>query len=263
MGRLDIYLEQARLVALEAGRYLLDGLSAKKKIDYKGQVDLVTAYDRKSEEIIYEKLSRAFPDHSFLAEEELSKDTDSDYCWIVDPLDGTTNFAHGLPIFCVSIALILKREIIAGVVYDPNREEMFSATKGKGVYLNNEPVRVSETQELDKSLLATGFPYDVRVSPNNNLSHFSNFAVRAQAIRRCGSAALDLCYVACGRFDGFWEMKLKPWDLAAGALMVREAGGKITDLCGQEFEISSPDIVASNGLIHHSMLEIIRLGLVK
>jgi myo-inositol-1(or 4)-monophosphatase len=263
MERLDTYLEQARLAAFEAGQYLLNGLSAKKKIDYKGQVDLVTAYDRKSEEIIYEKLSRSFPEHSFLAEEELSKNTDSDYCWIVDPLDGTTNFAHGLPIFSVSIALLLKKEIIVGVVYDPTRDEMFTVAKGMGVCLNGEPVRVSETQELDKSLLATGFPYDVRVSSSNNLSHFSNFAVRAQAVRRCGSAALDLCYVACGRFDGFWEMKLKPWDLAAGALMVREAGGEITDLYGQEFKISCPDIVASNGLIHQSMLEVIRLGLVK
>lgn len=256
-------MEVARVTAVKAGNYLLEGLNQKKKVDFKGQVDLVTVYDRQSEEMIYEELSRAFPDHSFLAEEAISKDNESDYCWVIDPLDGTTNFAHGLPIFCVSIALSFRNEVVVGVVYDPTRKEMFVASKAGGAYLNDHPIRVSETAELDKSLLATGFPYDVRTSPNNNLNHFSHFAVRAQAVRRCGSAALDLCYVACGRFDGFWEMKLKPWDLAAGALIVKEAGGRTTDFYGREFDLSSPDIVASNGLIHQSMLEIIRLGLVK
>lgn len=263
MEELKDYLEVARLTALKAGNYLLEGLSKEKKIDFKGQVDLVTTYDRRSEEIIYEELSRAFPGHSFLAEEEINKDNQSDYCWVVDPLDGTTNFAHGLPIFCVSIALTYKGEVVVGVVYDPTRKEMFSAIKAGGAYLNDQLIRVSQTEELDKSLLATGFPYDVRTSPDNNLNHFSHFAVRAQAIRRCGSAALDLCYVACGRFDGFWEMKLKPWDLAAGSLIVKEAGGQTTDFYGREFELSSPDIVASNGLIHQAMLEIIRSGLLK
>ncbi len=258
-----IFLPEAREAALEAGRYLLQGLSQKKEVDFKGQVDLVTDFDRRSEEMIFRRLSRAFPDHSFLAEEEIRHDRASDYCWLVDPLDGTTNYAHGLPVFCVSIALSLKKEVVLGVVYDPAREEMFTAVRGQGAYLNGQPVRVSGTAELGRSLLATGFPYDVRSSNDNNLDHFSNFAVRAQAIRRLGSAALDLCYVACGRFDGYWEKKLKPWDLAAGSLLVEEAGGLVSDLAGGDFNVFSPHILASNGHIHQSMLEILSLGFVK
>lgn len=263
MNKPELFLAAAREAALEAGHYLLKGLDQKKEVDYKGQVDLVTAYDRRSEEFIYEKLGRNFPEHSFLAEEAINQKKQSDYCWLVDPLDGTTNYAHGLPVFCVSIALLWREEIIIGVVYDPCRQEMFTAVRGQGAYLNDRPIRVSDTADLGRSLLATGFPYDVRTSPDNNLSHFANFAVRAQAIRRLGSAALDLCYVACGRFDGYWELKLKPWDLAAGVLIVREAGGLVSDLQGREFAISSPHLVASNGLIHQAMLEIIALGLVK
>lgn len=258
-----IFLTEAREAALEAGRYLLQGLSQKKEVDFKGQVDLVTSFDRRSEEMIFRRLSRAFPDHSFLAEEEIRQDRASAYCWLVDPLDGTTNYAHGLPVFCVSIALSLKKEVVLGVVYDPAREEMFTAVRGQGAYLNGQPVRVSGTAELGRSLLATGFPYDVRSSNDNNLDHFSNFAVRAQAIRRLGSAALDLCYVACGRFDGYWEKKLKPWDLAAGSLLVEEAGGRVSDLEGGDFNVFSPHILASNGHIHQSMLEILSLGFVK
>ncbi|MDI6697411.1 MAG: inositol monophosphatase family protein [Candidatus Saccharicenans sp.] len=258
-----IYLPEAREAAQEAGRYLLQGLGQKKEVDFKGQVDLVTSFDRRSEEMIFRRLSQAFPDHSFLAEEEIRRDRASDYCWLVDPLDGTTNYAHGLPVFCVSIALSFKKEVVLGVVYDPAREEIFTAVRGQGAYLNGQPVRVSETAELGRSLLATGFPYDVRSSNDNNLDHFSNFAVRAQAIRRLGSAALDLCYVACGRFDGYWEKKLKPWDLAAGSLLVEEAGGRVSNLEGGDFNVFSPHIVASNGHIHQSMLEILSLGLVK
>lgn len=263
MDRPEIFLPAARQAALEAGRYLLEGLSQTKRVTYKGQVDLVTGFDRRSEEIIYDRLGRAFPGHSFLAEEEIKRDRDSDYCWLVDPLDGTTNYAHGLPVFCVSIALAFRNEIILGVVYDPNREELYTATRGHGSYLNGKPIRVSRTRKLDRSLLATGFPYDVRTSQDNNLDHFANFAVRAQAIRRLGSAALDLCYVACGRFDGYWEKKLKPWDLAAGALLVEEAGGRVSDLAGKKFRLPGPHIVASNGYIHRPMLEILGLGCVK
>lgn len=257
------YLEVARRAALKAGHYLLRGLNQKKKVDFKGQVDLVTPFDLKSEEIIFEVINEAFPDHNFLAEEAISRHSQSDYCWVVDPLDGTTNYAHSLPVFCVSIALTFKNQIITGLVYDPVRKEMFTASQGQGAYLNGRPVGVSKTPEIDKSLLATGFPYDIRSSPDNNLNHFSNFALRAQAVRRCGSAALDLCYVACGRFDGYWEMKLKPWDLAAGALMVKEAGGRVTDFRGRDFEISTREAVASNSQIHQAMLEIIQLGLEK
>lgn len=263
MDRPEIFLPAARQAALEAGRFLLKGLSQTKKVTYKGQVDLVTRFDRRSEEIIYDRLSRAFPGHSFLAEEEIRHDRDSDYCWLVDPLDGTTNYAHGLPVFCVSIALAFRNEIILGLVYDPNRKELYTATRGHGAFLNGKPIRVSRTRKLDRSLLATGFPYDVRTSQDNNLDHFANFAVRAQAIRRLGSAALDLCYVACGRFDGYWEKKLKPWDLAAGALLVEEAGGRVSDLAGKKFRLPGPHIVASNGYIHRPMLEILSLGCVK
>ncbi|HRD01887.1 MAG TPA: inositol monophosphatase family protein [Candidatus Saccharicenans sp.] len=262
-GDCACYLKAAVKAARQAGDFLLAGLHQAKKVDFKGEIDLVTAFDRKSEEMIFNELSSLFPDHNFLAEENIRRDNHSDFSWIVDPLDGTTNFAHGLPIFCVSIALTCREEVIAGVVYDPNRREMFTAIKGEGAYLNDRPVRVSLTTELDKSLLATGFPYDVRTSPDNNLNYFSHFALSAQAIRRCGSAALDLCYTAGGRFDGFWEIKLKPWDLAAGSLFVREAGGKTTDLFGREFNLNSPDIVASNGLIHQAMLEIIRISQIK
>ncbi len=250
----------ATKAARQAGDFLLSGLAQAKKVDFKGEVDLVTTFDRQSEEMIFRELSAQFPAHNFLAEENIRQDNHSDFSWIVDPLDGTTNFAHGLPIFCVSIALAFKGEVVVGVVYDPTRAELFSAIKGGGAALNGRQLGVSLTEELDKSLLATGFPYDVRTSPDNNLNYFSHFALRAQAIRRCGSAALDLCYTACGRFDGFWEIKLKPWDLAAGSLLVKEAGGLTTDLEGREFDLASPDIVASNGLIHQAMLEVIRLS---
>ncbi|MDD8031774.1 MAG: inositol monophosphatase family protein [Acidobacteriota bacterium] len=263
MPKRDKYLEVAEQAAIKAGHYLLKGLAEKKKINFKGQVDLVTPFDLKSEEIIFETINRIFPEHDFLAEEAINKNHQSDYCWVVDPLDGTTNFAHGLPFFCISIALIFKSEIIRGVVYDPTRKELFTASQGLGAYLNGQEVRVSQTSELGNSLLATGFPYDIRTSPDNNLNHFSNFALRAQAVRRCGSAALDLCYVACGRFDGYWEMKLKPWDLAAGVLIVKEAGGRVTDFRGQAFEISTGEAVASNDRIHQAMLGILRLGLGK
>jgi len=259
----ECILPAAAKAARQAGDFLLNGLPQAKKVDFKGEVDLVTTFDRQSEEMIFNELSAQFPTYNFLAEENIRQDNHSDFSWIVDPLDGTTNFAHGLPIFCVSIALAFKGAVVAGVVYDPTRAELFSATKDGGAFLNGRRLRVSATGELDKSLLATGFPYDVRTSPDNNLNYFSHFALRAQAIRRCGSAALDLCYTACGRFDGFWEIKLKPWDLAAGSLLVKEAGGLITDLEGREFDLESPDIVASNGLIHQSMLEVIRLSRVK
>lgn len=261
MGNNDIYtryLKAAAKIARQAGDFLLTGLNQAKKVDFKGEVDLVTAFDRQSEEMIFNELNELFPGLNFLAEESIRKDNHSDFGWIVDPLDGTTNFSHGLPVFCVSIALAFKGEVVAGVVYDPNRAELFSAIKGGGAFLNDRPARVSSTGELDKSLLATGFPYDVRTSPDNNLNYFSRFALKAQAIRRCGSAALDLCYTAYGRFDGFWEIKLKPWDLAAGSLLVKEAGGLTTDLSGREFSLKSPHIVASNGLIHPAMLEIIK-----
>ncbi|MCX7974183.1 MAG: inositol monophosphatase, partial [Candidatus Aminicenantes bacterium] len=228
---------------------------------YKGVVNLVTDADRRSQEMIMTRLTRAFPEHGFLAEEDGHHFSGkSDYRWLIDPLDGTTNFAHSFPIFCISIALERAGEVLIGVVYDPMRQELFRAIKGQGAWLNKRRIRVSRTNSLNRSLLATGFPYDLRESPINNLVHFENFLFRAQAIRRCGAAALDLAYVACGRFDGFWELKLNPWDIAAGSLLVTEAGGQVSDFRGQKFNLTSGEIVASNGLIHSSMIKVIALA---
>jgi myo-inositol-1(or 4)-monophosphatase len=246
-------------VVREAGAYLRANLGRGSETSYKGAVDLVTPFDVGSQEILVGRLAAAFPTHGFLAEEDLARTGSSDCRWIIDPLDGTTNYAHAFPVFSVSAALECGGRPVLGWVYDPMREEMFRAEAGRGASLNGAAIRVSEVADLGKGLLATGFPYDLRTSPVNNLSHWDRFIVRAQAIRRCGSAALDLAYVACGRFDGFWELKLKPWDMAAGALLVAEAGGRVTDLGGGPFGLDSPGIVASNGLIQDAMLEVLGL----
>jgi myo-inositol-1(or 4)-monophosphatase len=247
-------------VVREAGRYLKNNLGRRVEASYKGAVDLVTPFDLGAQEIVVGRLSGAFPSHGFLAEEGLARPGTSDCRWIIDPLDGTTNFAHGLPIFSVSAALECAGRLTLGLVYDPMRDELFRAEAGRGATLNGVPVRVSAVSELGRSLLATGFPYDVRSSIVNNLDHWGRFIVRAQAIRRCGSAALDLCYVACGRFDGFWELKLKPWDVAAGALMVGEAGGRISDFEGGPFTLDAPGVVATNGRIHEPIIEVLNIG---
>ena len=254
------YFKCAREAAVEAGQMLKKNIRVSREISFKGAVDLVTNFDMQAQEIIYRHLSRAYPDHSFLGEEGLSQKGDADFCWIFDPLDGTTNYAHAFPVFCVSLALEHKGKIILGLVYDPRREEMFWALDNRGAYLNGRSIQVSSVNDLDRSLLATGFPYDLRVSPINNVEHFCNFIVKAQAVRRCGSAALDLCYVACGRFDGFWELKLKPWDVAAGILIIKEAGGRVSDFEGGECDFRHPEILASNGLIHQSMIDVIRMS---
>jgi len=243
----------------EAGLYLRRNLGAQIEPSFKGAVDLVTPFDLEAQEILVGRLEAAFPGHGFLAEEGLSKPGDSDYRWIIDPLDGTTNYSHAFPVFSVSAALERAGRVVLGLVFDPTREEMFRAEAGRGASLNGAAIRVSGIAELGKSLLATGFPYDIRTSPDNNLGYWKRFIVRAQAIRRCGSAALDLAYVACGRFDGFWEIKLKPWDVAAGALIVAEAGGRVTDLAGGQHSLQAPGILATNGLVHPAMLEVLRL----
>lgn len=253
--------EKIRSVALDAakraGDLLMEGLGRTNLVEFKGEIDLVTEMDRKAEEVIVETISSAFPDHSILAEEREEVERPSTYRWIVDPLDGTTNYAHGYPVFCVSIALECNGEVLLGVVYNPVLKETFLAEKGHGATLNGIPIHVSNTERLERSLLATGFPYDIRRTEDNNLNHFCNFALRAQAIRRAGSAALDLCYVACGRFDGYWELRLKPWDVAAGSLMVREAGGRVTTFDGGPFDIYSDNILASNGRIHEEMVRVL------
>jgi myo-inositol-1(or 4)-monophosphatase len=216
--------------------------------------------DHRSEAAIISILTSEFPDCGILAEESDEKAGSGSARWILDPLDGTTNYAHGYPFFCISLAFEYAGEIVWGIVYDPLREEVFSGELGKGAALNGKPITVSSTDILNTSFLSTGFPYDVRESKNNNLAHFNNFATAAQAIRRDGSAALDLCYVAMGRFDGFWELKLRPWDTAAGSLIVTEAGGRVTDFKGNIFCITSSEILATNGRIHEEMVHVLSQG---
>jgi myo-inositol-1(or 4)-monophosphatase len=246
-------------VARDAGRLLRDRVGTRIDIEHKGSINIVTDVDLASERLIREAISTYYPRHEVLGEEGGLSESGSEYRWIVDPLDGTTNYAHGYPIFCVSIALECKGEIVLGVVYDPMRDELFAAERGGGAALNNRPIRVSKTAELMQGLLSTGFPYDIKTSKLTNLDHWANFAMNAQALRRDGAAALDLCYVACGRFDGFWELNLSPWDTAAGALIVTEAGGRVTNFSGGPFSNYKPEVVASNGLVHGSMLEVLKL----
>lgn len=244
-------------VAKDAGRLLRDRVGTRIDIDHKGSINIVTDVDLASERLIREAISTYYPRHEVLGEEGGLSKSGSEYRWIVDPLDGTTNYAHGYPIFCVSIALECNGEIVLGVVYDPMRDELFTAERGGGAALNNRSIHVSKTAELIQGLLSTGFPYDIKTSKLTNLDHWANFAMNAQALRRDGAAALDLCYVACGRFDGFWELNLSPWDTAAGALIVTEAGGGVTNFSGGPFSNYKPEVVASNGLIHDRMLEVL------
>ncbi len=255
------YLEEARFIARKAGKMLKENIDTSADVQFKGVVDLVTDFDNRAQRMIFEYLSDRFPDHDFLGEEDLKQEKGREFRWIIDPLDGTTNYAHGFPIFCVSIALEREGDVLMGVVYDPMRDEMFSAVKDEGARIDGKAIRVSTVDDLNKSLVATGFPYDIRESEVNNIDHFNHFLVRVQAIRRCGSAAMDLCYIACGRFDGFWELKLHPWDVAAGALVVQEAGGKVTDFKNHEFSVFGSEILATNGLIHDQMVEVLSLDL--
>ena len=252
------YREFTVAIAREAGTVLKKMLNKKHTIAYKGEINIVTEADRISEDLLIGRIHERFPHHDILAEESEGTNSGSDFRWIIDPLDGTTNYAHGYPVFCVSIALEKEGEICLGVIYNPMLNEMFVVEKGKGAFLNGRRLSVSGTVELSKSLLATGFPYDIRESENNNISYFNAMAVSAQAIRRAGSAALDLAYVAAGRFDGFWELKLMPWDMAAGWLLVVEAGGVVTDLFERDFCLPSPHILASNGKIHREMMEVLK-----
>lgn len=254
------HLEAAKKAAFQAGQMLKKYSGSHPEIHYKGAVDLVTDFDTRAQDIICQRLLKQFPDFDFLAEENLKEEKGSEFCWIIDPIDGTTNYAHNFPVFCVSIALAFQNEAKVGVIYDPMREEMFSAVKDQGAILNDKPIHVSSVNQLDKSLLATGFPYDLRESPVNNFDHFLNFATRAQGIRRGGSAALDLCYVACGRFDGFWELKLQPWDVAAGRVIVLEAGGCVSDFQNAEPGLSGEETLGTNSLIHEQMVNILKMN---
>jgi len=243
--------------AKKAGRLLKERLGDSGPITFKGAVDIVTEMDRRSEDLIMNEIKKFFPEHGILTEESAEIKALSPYRWIIDPLDGTTNYAHGFPVFCVSIAVENAGTVVLGVVYNPMLDELFTAEKDEGALLNGKKISVSPVKSLDRSLLATGFPYDIRKSTETNLDHFSNFAVRGQAIRRAGAAALDMSYVACGRFDGFWEMKLKPWDVAAAGLIVKEAGGVLSDFKGNAFSIHGNETLATNGLIHEEMLRVL------
>lgn len=246
----------------KAGALLLSYIRSGFRIKHKNPINLVTDADHAAEQCIIDCLRSRFPTHGFLAEERgRTEQSPSPFLWIIDPLDGTTNFAHGFPAYCVSIGLEYQNRSILGVVFDPSRNELFTAIEGRGAQLNGQAIRVSATQSLDNSLLVTGFAYDVRESPRNNLDHFVKFALKAQGLRRTGSAALDLCYVAAGRFDGFWEVKLNPWDMAAGSVIVREAGGRLTNFSGDELSIYGQELVASNGHIHQAMLDVLNEGL--
>jgi myo-inositol-1(or 4)-monophosphatase len=219
---------------------------------------LVTDADHAAEQLIIGHIRAQFPEHRFLAEEQgCIEQSPSPYLWIIDPLDGTTNFAHGYPAYCVSIGLEYRGHCILGVVFDPSRNELFTAIEGSGAQLNSRPIHVSSTVSLGDSLLVTGFAYDIRETPRNNLDHFAKFALKAQGLRRTGSAALDLCYVAAGRFDGFWEVRLNPWDMAAGSVIVREAKGQLTDFSGKDLSIYGQELVASNSHIHQAMLRVL------
>ena len=252
------FLAVACEAARKAGGILKENIHGTREITYKGDINLVTEMDTRSERAVVETLRASFPDHGIIAEEETTIRNGSGYTWIIDPLDGTTNYAHGYPCFSVSIALEHEGVVITGVVYDPMRDELFTAQKGEGAYLNGKRIKVSIVDELIKSLLATGFPYDRKVSEKNNMDYFHDLLMASQEVRRDGSAALDLCYVAMGRFDGFWELKLKPWDVAAGSLIVLEAGGRVTDLRDNAFDIFGDEVLASNGIIHGQMAEILK-----
>ncbi|HET7088263.1 MAG TPA: inositol monophosphatase family protein [Anaerolineae bacterium] len=251
---MDIAIAAARQAGALLGMYWERGVVA----EYKGAIDLVTEADRASEALILDVLSRHFPDHRFHGEETGANGAPSSHVWLIDPLDGTTNFAHGYPQFSVSIALRIDGRTEIGVVFDPLRDELYTAGRGRGASLNGRSIRVSATPDLAHSFLVTGFPYDRQTSGHNNIQEHRAFLMQSQGVLRAGSAALDLAAVACGRLDGYWEYKLSPWDWAAGILLVEEASGRVTDAQGGAVGSRPEGIVASNGRIHEEMLDVLR-----
>lgn len=251
---LDFAIQTAR----QAGALLRDYRSRQRTLAYKGAVDLTTDADRASEELIVGAITAAFPHHAIVAEEGSGVAASSAYTWVVDPLDGTTNYAHDLPFFSVSIGLLHEGQLHLGVVYDPLRDELFAGQRGQGATCNGKPLTVSSTATLTESCCTTGFPYDRRERPDNNLPEFGRVLLRARDVRRLGSAALELSYVAAGRLQAHWELRLKPWDTAAGALLVLESGGQISGIDGSPWSPDSPTMVASNGQIHAELLDVLR-----
>ncbi len=252
---MEDYLRNAVEIAREAGALLAEQFKRPKAITYKRPSDLVTDTDRRSEALIIERLRKHYPGHAIVAEEGGGAKTGSEFCWYVDPLDGTTNFAHGFAAFCVTLGLARRGEVVAGVVFDPVHNELFTAERGAGAYLNGERIHVSPIPKLSESLLATGFP-PFASNHDLNIQFYFRFTELTHGIRRAGSAALDLCSVAAGRFEGFWELKLNPWDKAAGTLLVTEAGGKVSDLTGGPFNLLADEVFASNGHVHEAMCRV-------
>lgn len=257
---LNLIMEVATAAAYQSAQVLQNYLGGSYEIRKKSEKDLVTEADTASERVIRRTITRTFPQHSILAEESGLHAGSSDCMWIVDPLDGTTNFAHQLDVFCISIAFAHKGTIVAGVVLNPISGELFSAATHSGAKLNGQPIRISATAHISESLLATGFPYDKVAHMDTLMARFKTFLGACQGIRRMGSAALDLCFLACGRFDGYWEQNLKPWDTAAGMLIVNEAGGRVSDFSNQPFGIEKKEILATNGRIHADMLAVLQTG---
>ncbi len=261
------YLKTAEHLAREAGALLREGYAqglaqdaSAMAVEYKGAVDLVTEYDRRSEKLILNGLRAAFPGHAFNSEEQGASAHRDEYEWLVDPLDGTVNFAHAFPFFSVSVGLARRGQPLVGVVYDPVRDELFAAEAGQGAALNGHHLHVSSQADLGQALLTTNFPYDVRTNPRNNFDQFRQFHLRSQSVHRNGSAALDCAYVAAGRLDGYWELRINPWDVCAGGLLAVEAGGRATKPDGDENFLGSPTIVVSNAHIHAQMLRVLREG---
>jgi len=240
--------------ALESGLFIKGSLGKVGKISYKGRINIVTDVDRRSESMIIKKIRASFPCHSILSEESAPEQKESDYRWIIDPLDGTTNFSRGFPFFAVSIALEERGRVILGAVYDPMRDELFYAEEGKGAYLNKKIIHVSGTRRLSQAFLATGFAYGIKGAGDTNVGNFEKFLMRALAVRRAGSAALDLCYVARGVFDGFWELDLQPWDSAAASLVVKESKGLVTKFDGSKYTYKDKEVLATNNLVHREMI---------
>jgi myo-inositol-1(or 4)-monophosphatase len=251
------FLDVAIRAALAAGKLQRERLWSEHEIEFKGESNLVTEVDRACEDMIVAAIRTAFPDHDFLAEENTYAQAGSAFRWIIDPLDGTTNYAHGFPWFCVSIALEVEGEVRLGAIYHPMMDELFTAVRGEGAFLNGRAIRVSRREPLKGCLLATGFPYDRTRDNENNFANFVDFQMAARAVRRAGAAALDLAYVAAGRLDGYWEVKLKPWDVAAGQLLVTEAGGRVTNHAGEPYSVYDHRILASNGHIHDEMVAVL------
>ncbi len=254
---MDKELDAVKKTAVTAGKMIKRHLGRVRRIEYKGAINIVTDVDKKAEALIIKELKKSFPDYGVLAEESPEQKRGSAK-WIIDPLDGTTNFAHGFPFFAVSIGLEKEGRVVLGAVYDPLREELFYARRGKGAFLNKKKIGVSTVKKIAKSFLATGFSYTFKDKKNNNINNFANFMQASLAVRRAGAASLDLCYVACGRFDGFWELDLFPWDMAAAAVIIEEAGGKLSDFRGRKFSLYNNNILASNGYIHSRMVKILK-----